>query len=256
MHDLSCNLPLSSGSLSQGFKVSVDRGAVHLIISKYLCKKLGWLLNIYYDLITMHMQKVDVCITYRFRGVCNDSKCNKKHSFALNDTKAYFDCLQIQLCCLDEISNTLTTAKQQDLLSNDPWADLNQLFTQQRSLIHDLINEVLFNERHAIFCRPEQDDPSDLILLQPNTIRIMLQPNTIHALNNLSKQRFFKQHIRNKREDISHSIKHHRILSLCQGKSHACEIIDTEMKRIEKHKDTQIFDSNRRKMPYCINTHG
>ena len=247
MHDLNCNLPLSPGSLSQGFKVSVDRAAIQLIISKYLDKKVGLLLNIYYDLINVHRQKVEVCMTFRSRGVCNDSKCSKKHSFALNDTNAYFDCLQIQLCCLNEISNALTKAKQQDMLSNDPWVDLDKHLTQGRSLVHDQILEVLFNERRAVFIKSERDDSSDLI---------MLHPNTIHALEYLSKQRFFKQHIRNKREDISFAIKHHRILSLCQGKSHACEMIDNEITRIEKHRETQVYDSNRRKMPYYINTKG
>ena len=217
-------LPLSPGTGGGGFKLAIDRDAIHLIISKHLLKKIGMLLIWWSDFI----------MTY---------------------SNEYTGCVQMQVLCLDEISDELDQAKSRGLpLQGEPWSRLKKI-REKRQSIYDQFLLILANERRASIeikaqstCyENEVDNDSDTITLHTLTTQALLK---------YSRERFFKTPLRVKRENISHAMKFHRVLSLCKGKQYACEALDMEMNRIEKHRETHIYDARRRKMLYCINKKG
>jgi hypothetical protein len=243
LHDLKCKLPISIGADKQGFKVSVDRGAIHLILSTYLAKKAAALLILWHDTMSSLQQSTQLCIMFRSRGVCNDSQSKKIHSHSPHDLKKYIDLLQMQIRCFNEISNAL--AKQYDPLQN-PWVELTKRSKQERLFVE--LTDILCSERQATIIVEDNEvdanEEDDLVIRQ----------QIIDFLYMASKDSFFKKQIREKREDIRHAMKYHRVLSLCKGKQHACAMLDIEMNRIEKRSET--FDARRRKLPYCINNKG
>ena len=172
-----------------------------------------------------------------------------------NMNQKYIGCVQMQLLCLEEISDELDQAKRRGLpLQDEPWSRLKKI-REERQSIYDQFLLILANERHASIeikaqstsYKNEDDNDSDTITLHTLTMQALLK---------YSKERFVKTPIQVKRENISHAMKYHRVLSLCKGKQHACKALDMEMNRIENHRETQKYDARRRKMPYCINKKG
>ena len=238
-----CGLPLSHGTGGGGFKLAVDRDAIHLIISKHLSKKIGVLLMWWSELIMTYKQNIPEY----------SNSMNKKNSS--HDFKKYMDCVQMQLCCLEEISSVLDQAKNQGLpLHDEPWSQLKKI-REQRQSIYDQFLHILANERHAfikIEGHSDYNENEDDI----DSHDIALQTHTIQALLKYSQDKFFKTHIRMRRENISHAMTYHRVLSLCKGKQHACKVLDKEINKIERHRETHVYDARKRKMPYCINAKG
>lgn len=232
-----CVLPLSPGTGGGGFKLAIDRDAIHLIISKHLLKKIGMLLIWWSDFIMTYKQNIP------------------EYGNNMNQNKKYIGCVQMQLLCLMEISDELDQAKSRGLpLQDEPWSQLKKI-REQRQSIYDQFLLILTNERRAPIeikaqstCYENEDDNG--------SDAITLDTHTTHALLKFSRERFVQTPLRMKRENISHAIKYHRVLSLCKGKQYACKALDMEMNRIEKHRETHIYDARRRKMPYCINKKG
>jgi hypothetical protein len=250
LHEEKCDLPSSPGARSlQGFTKAVDRAKIHLILSRYLSKKVFGFLIIWRKSIAAYKQTTELCDLFCSTGVCDQRECHKKHSNSTHDLKKYIDCLQMQILYNTEMSASFNEAKELGLSTKEPWAKAEKHLRDDEKAANDTLLDILFKERHAAF-----QLTADKVQESPDVI--YLKSHTISALSTYSSSCFYKRQLEQKREDISHAIRHHRVLTLCRGKSLACAALDKEMARIEHHKNTHIFDHKRRKMPYAINTSG
>ena len=251
LYDEKCNLPQSHGASSfHGFRISVDRSEVHSLLSKHISKKAVSLLLLWQNLTNEYKQNTELCVASRSTGICGHSECRKNHNYSTRDLKNYVNCIQMQILCNQEMSDSFNEAKQRGFSSVEPWANMEtQLENDEKSFCDQLLS-ILFQERHASFesssniFDDDQEDSSDIIFLRQHTTKV---------LSTLAWDRFRECKLHHKREDITHTINYHRVLSLCKGKSFACDALNKEISRIEKHKLTQVQDFKRRKIPYFIN---
>lgn len=245
------NLTQSHGASSfHGFRISVDRSEVHSLLSKHISKKAVSLLQLCQNVTNEYKLKTELCVISRSTGICSLFECHKNHNYSTRDLKNYVNCIQLQILCNQELSDSFNEAKQRSFSSEEPWANMEtQLENDEKSFCNQLLS-ILFQERHASFqsCTNIFDDDQ-----QDSSNIIFLRKNTTNTLSALALDRFHACKLHQKREDITHTINYYRVLSLCKGKPFACNALNKEISRIEKHKHTQVQDFKRRKIPYFIN---
>lgn len=163
LHEEKIDPPLAFGGNSlfgrEGFSQLLDRNKIHLIISRFLLKKVAELLMILDEMIALHIKKVRPCLSFRSTGFCErGGHCQYLHSLSATDLCEYVDCLQAHIKCGQEMASLYRADTNLDSMTGKAWATIRKSIKgNNQEIVIESLFDILCRESHVLI-RPHNAD--------------------------------------------------------------------------------------------------